>query len=120
MATFSTRGRVEYNAKVDKFKNDLLREADRIESGNNPMGPQEITQQHVVAAEVVVRHGLIAPPQPKKGFLDYAALIATPGAGFLGGWSTSNLDSGWGVAGIAASIVVAFASELYKDSRQKG
>ena len=115
LANFSPQGQAEYNAKVAAFEQDLLREADRIESANNHGGPQEITPQDVIRAEFMVRQGLIKPPQKWQHFIP---ILATPTAGVLGGWATNNLDSGLGVLGIVVAIVVIFVSEIYKYNKE--
>ncbi|WP_433668765.1 hypothetical protein ACQP06_32685 [Nocardia sp. CA-136227] len=114
MANFSPQGQAEFDAKVDKFKQDLLREADRIEAASNTGGQQEITPQHVTQAEFLVRQGLMRVP---KSGLDFIPVIATPAAGILGGWATNNLKSGWGVLAVIAAIVVIFISEVYKHNK---
>lgn len=115
MANFSPQGQAEFDAKVAAFRQDLLREADRIESANNHGSPQEITPHNVRAAEFVVRQGLMKPPRKAT---DYIPVVATPAAGFLGGWATNNLDSGLGILALVAAIVVVFGSELRKYSKE--
>lgn len=114
MANFSPQGQADFDAKVAKFKQDLLREADRIEAAGNTSGTQEITPQHVTLAETLVRQGLM---RPKKDKMDFIPVVATPAAGVLGGWATNNLHTGWGVLAVVASIIIIFVSEFYKHTK---
>lgn len=108
MPTFSPQGQNEFNATVQKFKQDLEREADRLEGGTNA---GEITYHHVQTAELLVRQGLSKPPRDKW---DVVSILGTPAGGIAVGWATNNLSSLGGVITMIAGVVLIFGCESIK------
>ncbi len=84
-ATKHLRGRaaIEYNGSVERYAEDLLKEASRLEVANKATsGDPEITSTMVKDADILLRHGYARPA--KKPLLIGAQLVATVG-GFLTG-----------------------------------
>lgn len=111
-ANFSQGGQTAFdNAKL-RYEADLVQEADRFESGARASGaPQEITAQHVIQGDLVIRQGLL-PRKRHRGEL--LLVLGSPAGAFIAGVATNNLNKSWGAVLLVVAVILALSCETVR------
>lgn len=111
-ANFSQGGQAAFDAAKIQYAADLEQEADRFESGFRASGTtQEITAQHVIQADLVIRQGLL--PRKRRKW-EVLLILGSPAGAFIAGVATNNLDKGWGAVLLVITVIVALSCETIR------
>jgi hypothetical protein len=100
----------KFDECVERFKQNLLSEAEHLEAAQNAVGQQpEITATMIVDADIIVRRNV---RKPKRSVVVTCAQLVTAGALVVVGVATNHLDKQWGQITFAISVTVAMVSIL--------